>query len=318
MKFVVLFAALVCVSTAFPEFTVDVLRKELSAFGSGNVESNVVELARSLNLNTLVELITKADLTEMLTGTDGLTIFGPTDDAFGKLPLKVKEELEKDKNFLTDVLLYHVIESEIYSTKLKNELLVPSCLESTSVRINIYDKLVPELVTATGSPISKPDNVATNGVIHVLDRVMFPIPLNDILTLVSSTGNFSTLLKAIEVSGIKDLLKGGPYTLFAPTNKAFEKLPPGKLDGLLANKDELQKILSRHLVNGTMFSAALKRVDKVTTRENDVVTIGISSNGDLSVEKANVIIADAATTNGVVHVIDTMLLPPNVVYSERH
>ncbi|XP_033125098.1 uncharacterized protein sll1483-like [Anneissia japonica] len=310
MNSIILLAALVCVSSAFPEFTVDVLRKELSAFGSGNVESNVVELAKTLNLNTLVELITVADLAEEL--TDHLTVFGPTDDAFDELPEDVMAAIKNDVQMLTDVLHYHILGTKVYFKQLKkNELLLPSLLKSTSVRINTYG----ELTTATGSPISKPDNCATNGVIHVVDRVMFPIPMNDMLTLVKHNGNFTTLLKAIEVSGFADTLKGGPYTLFAPTNDAFDKLPPGTLDKLLGNKDELFKILSYHLVNGTFFSAALKRVGKVKTTTTDDVTINVSSDGGLSLNnKATVIIADAATTNGVAHVIDTVLLPPNVVF----
>ncbi|XP_033120366.1 transforming growth factor-beta-induced protein ig-h3-like [Anneissia japonica] len=309
MKSVVLLATLVCVSSAFPEFTVDVLRKELSEFGSGNFESNVVELAKTLNLNTLVELITEAGIAEELTGD--LTVFGPTDDAFEELPKGVMAAIKNDVQMLTDVLRYHILGTKVHFNQLKkNELLLPSLLKSTSVRINTYG----ELTTATGSPISKPDNIATNGVIHVVDRVMFPIPMNDMLTLVSNNANFSTLLKAIRVSGFADTLKGGPYTLFAPTNEAFNKLPPGTLGKLLGNKDELFRILSYHLVNGTFFSAELKRVDKVKTTTTDDITIKISS-GELSVnDKATVIIADAATTNGVAHVIDTVLLPPNVVF----
>jgi len=135
----------------------------------------------------------------------------------------------------------------------------------------------------------------------------------DIVSLAVKTDMLSTLVAAVKQAGLVETLKGdGPFTVFAPTNAAFEALPDGVLDLLLMpeNKDKLIKVLTYHVVSGTVMSGDLKDGQKPSTVEgsNVVITKGY---GKVKVNSAEVIKADISASNGVVHVIDTVILPPD-------
>jgi len=124
-------------------------------------------------------------------------------------------------------------------------------------------------------------------------------------------GHFTTLVSAVKAAGLVDTLKGpGPFTVFAPTDEAFAKLPAGTLDSLLKpeNKAKLQKILTYHVVAGKVMAADVMKLSSAKTVEGENVTISVK-NGAVMVDNANVTKADIMTSNGVIHVIDTVLLP---------
>ena len=124
-------------------------------------------------------------------------------------------------------------------------------------------------------------------------------------------GKFNTLVAAVKAAGLVDTLKGpGPFTVFAPTDEAFAKLPAGTLESLLKpeNKPKLQSILTYHVVSGKVMAADVVKLSSAKTVEGGSVTIKTSSSG-VMVNNATVIKTDIATSNGVIHVIDTVLLP---------
>jgi uncharacterized surface protein with fasciclin (FAS1) repeats len=133
-------------------------------------------------------------------------------------------------------------------------------------------------------------------------------PQADIIDTAKSAGSFNTLLAAIDAAGLTDTLKGkGPYTVFAPTDEAFAKLPPGTVDALLKDKEKLAKILTYHVVSGQVLAKDVKP-GKVTTVQGGKLTITRGNNG-VKVDKANVVATDVLATNGVIHVIDTVVIP---------
>jgi uncharacterized surface protein with fasciclin (FAS1) repeats len=282
-------------------------------FGAAFAQTdNLVQLATKLGANTLVKLVTDAGLAQTLTTGGPFTVFGPTDAAFAKVPKAILDKLMKDKKLLADVLKYHVNAGRVYSSSLSNELLDPSLLmvdgKAADIRINIYPG---SKVTADGSPIVLVDQNATNGVIHVLDRVMYPIPLRSIpVEITEQRGRFSTLLTAVTKANLVTTLSGGPFTLFAPTNDAFAKVPPEILNKLLANVTALTDVLTYHVISGTIFSAGLSNGEMAKTVEGKPVNVQIGADG-VMINTAKVIEADLAVTNGVIHVIDTVLLPPS-------
>jgi uncharacterized surface protein with fasciclin (FAS1) repeats len=134
----------------------------------------------------------------------------------------------------------------------------------------------------------------------------------DIVDVAAGNGSFNTLVAAAKAAGLVDAIKGdGPLTVFAPTDDAFAALPDGTLDSLLKpeNKDQLKAILLYHVVSGKVMSADLKGTINAETLEGDKVKIVASSSG-VTVNGANVVKADVAASNGVIHVIDAVLLPP--------
>jgi len=133
----------------------------------------------------------------------------------------------------------------------------------------------------------------------------------DIVDTAVAAGEFTTLAKALQAAGLVDTLKGaGPFTVFAPTDAAFAKLPPGTLDDLLKpeNKEKLTKILTYHVVPGEVTAKQAVKMDEAKTVEGDDVKI-MTKGGKVYVNNAQVIKPDVKASNGVIHVIDTVLLP---------
>ncbi len=134
-------------------------------------------------------------------------------------------------------------------------------------------------------------------------------PAGDIVDVAVGAGSFDTLVAAIKAAGLVDTLKGdGPFTVFAPTDEAFAKIPAADLDALLADKEKLTAVLTYHVVPGKVMAADVVKLDSAKTVEGDSVTI-VVSDGGVKVDDANVVKTDIVTSNGVIHVIDTVLMP---------
>lgn len=137
-----------------------------------------------------------------------------------------------------------------------------------------------------------------------------PAPTKDIVDLAAEAGTFTTLLSAIDAAGLKDTLKGaGPFTVFAPNDEAFAKLPKGELDKLLKNKKKLEALLKYHVISGAVKAADAAATPTATALSGEAITIDATSGVKLN-GAATVVTADLAATNGVIHVIDTVLTPP--------
>lgn len=131
----------------------------------------------------------------------------------------------------------------------------------------------------------------------------------DIVTAATQAGSFSTLLTALKEAGLADTLKGnGPFTVFAPTDEAFAKLPAGTLEALLKDKAKLQAILTYHVVSGTLDSKSVLAGAPLKTLQGQMLTAK-ASEGKVNIDQAQLLKADLECSNGVIHVIDTVLIP---------
>ncbi|MEM7139203.1 MAG: fasciclin domain-containing protein [Myxococcota bacterium] len=145
----------------------------------------------------------------------------------------------------------------------------------------------------------------------VKDAAVEAIPEKNIVTVAATAGDFNTLVAAVKAAGLVDTLSGeGPFTVFAPTDAAFAKLPPGTIDDLLlpANKDKLVAILTYHVVPGEVMAADVVNLSSATTVEGGDLAISASDAG-VMVNDAKVIATDVEASNGVIHVVDTVLIP---------
>jgi uncharacterized surface protein with fasciclin (FAS1) repeats len=166
-------------------------------------------------------------------------------------------------------------------------------------------------VTIDKANVTKTDIKATNGVIHVIDNVILPSP-KDVVQTAIDNGNFKTLAALLTTAGLVDTLKGdGPFTVFAPTDAAFAKLPKETVDSLMKpeGKELLTQILTYHVVSGSrIFSdAAAKGASVSTVNGKEIKTM--SKDGKVMINDATVSTADIDAKNGVIHVIDTVLMP---------
>jgi len=191
--------------------------------------------------------------------------------------------------------------------------------KNKNLRINTYPRKFhkgAKLITASGSPVLKADNNATNGVIHLVGKVITSIPVDTAGDVVAKCPDFKILNKCLNITGLSGALKGdGPLTLFAPTNEAFKKLPPGVLKMLLNNSTALKEVLLYHVVNLTYYAAGLVNYDNVTTLEGDVIKVRICPKYRvLMVNNARVTYPDVSTYNGVMHSINRVLVPPSLTH----
>jgi len=155
------------------------------------------------------------------------------------------------------------------------------------------------------------------GLVAALVAVAAPLataqaPSKDIVDTAVAAGSFNTLAKALQAAGLVDTLKGkGPFTVFAPTDEAFAKLPAGTLEDLLKpeNKAKLTQILTYHVVPGKVGSAQVVKMTSAKAVSGDTITIKTSGK-TVMVNNATVVKADIPASNGVIHVIDTVILPP--------
>merc|ERR1712183_758072 len=205
---------------------------------SATKAGNIAEELTAAGATTLVDFVVKAGLAETLSGPGPFTVFAPDNAAFAKLPADLVATLTGDVELLKKVLLFHVASGNVMSKDISNDITVDS-VEGSPLRANVYlkSKYYDGFVTVNGKRVKKADIVADNGVIHMVTDVIYPFPTGNIAEVVTSDERFSTLLAAVGAAGLADTLAtGGPFTVFAPTNDAFAKVPKDALYGLLADK----------------------------------------------------------------------------------
>lgn len=272
-----------------------------------DADKTLPELAADLGLTTLVKLVERANLTDALSGPGPLTVFGPTNAAFKMLPKPIVNILLHNSSILAMVLEYHVLPGNFLSTNLSNDLLLKS-VQGKDVRINVYKD--GKVITASGRPVTLADQKASNGVLHEVRGVLLP-PAGTIAYVLANAPFFKTLNTAVKAAGLGAKLSStGPLTLFAPSDRAFARIPAKCLDRLMKNTTLLTKVLTYHVVASTAYSAGLSCGDEITTLEGS--KLKITRMGKLRVNYAKVIFADGTTTNGVIHVINRVLIPPDL------
>ena len=273
------------------------------------VKLDIVDLAVvNGSFETLVAAVQAAGLVETLKGEGPFTVFAPTDEAFAKLPEGTVETLLKPENkqMLTDILLYHVVPGSVPAADVSDGLIADSALGTS-----LFFKVDMGKVYINEAEIVMTDVEASNGIIHVIDTVILPKDIVDAAVF----NKFDTLVAAVQAAELVDTLKGeGPFTVFAPTNDAFAKLPEGTLDSLLKpeNKQQLTDILLYHVVPGSVPAADVS--DGLIADSALGTSLFFKVDMDkVYINEAEIIVTDIKTTNGIIHVIDTVILPKDIV-----
>lgn len=271
------------------------------------------------NFTMLVAALQSTGLDTVLSDLDSdFTVFAPSDDAFAKLPAGTLDSLTSEQ--LTNILLYHVLSGEVLAD---GAITVAQSMENMITMAN-SDKaslsFVDSMLFVNGSKVSTADVMADNGVIHVLDNVLLPpaqmaTPSQNIVEVaVADPDNFSTLVTALTAADLVTTLSDDDamFTVFAPTNAAFAAIDPDALSALLADADALTNVLLTHVVGGSTLSsldAYAANGKMLTTASGTAINVAIDAEtGMLVIGGANVVISDIYTTNGVIHVIDRVIL----------
>jgi len=275
---------------------------------------DIIETATEAGFETLLDAIDGAGLTETLQGEGPFTVFAPTDEAFAALGDALGAVVAQP-NLLEDVLLTHVLAGETYAESVTDGLTV-----TTLSGVDITFSVTADGVFINDTiEITMTDIEASNGVIHVIDAVIVPADETrnaveyaiDASVQEGDDAEFTVLVAAVVAAELAEALSGeGPFTIFAPTDAAFtaaiEALDTTAED-LLA-RDDLASILQYHVVSGKVMSGDLTDGQTAETLQGQSVTIGVSDTG-VTVDGANVIVPDVEVSNGVIHVIDAVILP---------
>jgi transforming growth factor-beta-induced protein len=252
------------------------------------------------SFTTLVKAVQEAGLVEALSGPGPLTVFAPTDEAFAEIPAETLNSLLQDKEKLTSVLTYHVVAGNLLGAQVvrKNSIIT---LQGGALSVDVSDG-----IKVDGANIIETDIRASNGRIHVIDKVLMP---KNIVETAVGAGIFNTLVTAVQEAGLVDVLSGpGPFTVFAPTDAAFAKVPASMLNDLLADKEKLAQVLTYHVVPGKLMAEDVVAMDKIKTVQGSEITVNYDCSG-VMVDNAMVVNTDIVTSNGVIHVIDAVILP---------
>ena len=289
----------------------------LQACGGGDDEPqrNIVEVAQNTpELSILVEAVVAAGLAPALsTGT--LTVFAPTNAAFAALLTELgvtKEALLANKPLLTAVLTYHVLGSTVVRADVPlGKAITP--LSGGFFKIENAGGLKVTDGRNRVTNITTTDIQASNGVVHLVDRVLLPAD-KDIVATASALPDFSILVEAVAAAGLVGTLQGaGPFTVFAPTNAAFAALLMElgvTKEALLADKALLTTVLTYHVIPSRVLKAEVPLNTPIATVQGQTLTVNASLViTDQRMRQSNIVVADVFTSNGVIHAVDKVILP---------
>jgi len=310
---IALAAALACGGVASAQQICPLSGKPISvsaARPAAHADKTIVETAVGVeDLSTLVAAVKQGQLVETLSGKGPFTVFAPLNSAFAKLPKEVIAELLKDENRadLQAILTYHVVPGKVMAADVV-KLKEAKTANGASVQIKVEDGKV----FINDAQVVKTDIVCSNGVVHLIDSVILPpAPLPTIVDAAIGNENFSTLVALVKHAGLVETLSGeGPFTVFAPTNAAFAKLPKETVDALLsdAGKAQLGAILTYHVVPGSVKAADVVKLTAAKTAQGQSVKIKVQD-GKVFIDGAQVVVTDIECSNGIIHVIDSVILP---------
>ena len=266
-------------------------------------DKNIVQTALAAGqFNTLASLLTKAGLVDTLSTGGPFTVFAPTDAAFAKVPKATLDALAKNPAQLKSVLLYHVVAGSVTAADVV-KLNSAKTLNGSSVLIKVNEGDV----FVNQAKVTTPDVMASNGVIHVINKVL--IPPKNIVATAKAAGKFTILTSLLKKSGLAGTLaKKGPFTVFAPTDAAFAKVPKATLKALAKNKAKLRAVLLYHVAKGQVTAAQAMKLRSVKTLNGKPLSIRVSG-GKVLVGGATVTKADVLASNGVIHVVNKVLIP---------
>jgi transforming growth factor-beta-induced protein len=312
-------------SIAISALTLSVIAPQ--AFAS---TGDIVDIAsKAPQFSTLVTALKAADLVTALQDVGPFTVVAPNNDAFKALPAGVLEKLllPVNKPELQKILKYHVVSGSAKASDLitvaQSTTPTVKTLEGSNINLSV---IATDLVLNNTSKVIATDIVATNGIVHEINQVLIPptfdptklkseVKLVNIVKTAVANPDFSTLVKALKAACIDEkLIQKGPFTVLAPNNAAFAKIPADVLEKLLLheNKHVLAKILNYHIISGS-FDAS--QIGKLTTaKTNSGSSINITNNNNMLTINGNtkVIATDINSSNGIIHVIDSVLIPSDV------
>ncbi|GFO09341.1 transforming growth factor-beta-induced protein ig-h3 [Plakobranchus ocellatus] len=272
---------------------------------------SLMEDLADANCTALVDLLKSTGLDKEVE-SGYLTLFAPTNDAFKMLPDDLTKTVTGNATILAAVLSFHATSSIFRAQDAVPNMLIDTVLKGSKIRVNIYDdKAGGSIVAVNGAKVIKADIPASNGIVHIIDRVMFP-PAGTFYELVSMSEAHTELKKVIDSVSYKNVLDSHTGTFFAPTDDAFKALEAQlkargvNLDG---NSVAVKEFIDYHVLDTVVYSVGAKTGMYDTWNHGERLGVTMMANGTAKINQATVILGDIPATNGVMHVIDSVLIP---------
>uniref|UniRef100_A0A674NSN7 Transforming growth factor-beta-induced protein ig-h3 n=1 Tax=Takifugu rubripes TaxID=31033 RepID=A0A674NSN7_TAKRU len=249
----------------------------------------------------------RAKLKEEIEGPGSFTFFAPSNKAWAALPTEILDALVSNVNIeLLNALHYHMVNRRLTSEELKHGSSFASMYLDFPVHIHHYSN---GIVTVNCARLIKPDQRASNGIVHVVDRVITAIS-NNVNAIIDLDDNLERLRAAMAAAGLTSLLEGeGSYTVFAPTNEAFQKIPQETLNRILGDPVALRDLLNFHMLRHVQCSESIVSGSAMETLQGATLEVGCDGDQMTLNGKAIVTKRDQLGTNGVVHYVSELLIP---------
>nr|XP_054759761.1 periostin-like [Lytechinus pictus] len=285
-----------------------------------STRDDVLDMLAILGLREASKIAEQVNMRQMLKDEQlaSVTLCLPNDEAVQKWKKELPDKLKPDQASLKQLVRAWVIPGTIRSTDVVNNQKVQS-LNGAKLRFNVYNQ-VKKVVTVNGAKIVKADNMASNGLVQVVDKVIYPLPVGNVVETLEDNEAFSIVSDLLKHADLVDLAVSDPVTVLVPTNAAFYALPSGALSDLLRNRTKLRNILKNHVISDVRYSASLSSGQRLRTSQGSEISVTIE-NGKIILNKerdpskaSQVIKADIPTTNGVIHVIDRVIIPSQEHY----
>ena len=266
------------------------------------------------NFSSLLGYFSQADLVDTLSNGQGITLFAPTNDAFKTLTeaasdVEVNLKTEEWQNHLEDLLYHHVLPTVVPSSDITDGLSVTTLNEDDIYfTVSITNGGGTGIFVNTDAEVVEADIDAINGIIHAIDDVILPSWFsNSIMKLAEGTSDLSTLVDLVVQAGFSGTLsEAGPYTVFAPTNAAFlDSLFGG---GTSISADQLSSILTYHVLKGIYADTDLRDGLILTTLQGEKLTFKSTKENGEFVNDKRIIIPNILANNGIIHIIDGVLI----------
>lgn len=249
----------------------------------------------------------RAQLKDEIEGPGSFTFFAPSNVAWAALPTEILDALVSNVNIeLLNALHYHMVNRRLTSNELRHGSSFTSMYQDFPVHIHHYSN---GIVTVNCARLIKPDQHATNGIVHVVDRVITAVS-NNVQTVLDIDDDLETLRTAMAAAGLTTVLESeGQYTLFAPTNEAFEKIPQETLNRILGDPVALKDLLNYHILKHMQCAESIVSGTPMETLQGTVLEVGCDGDEMTLNGKAIITKKDQLGTNGVVHYINELLIP---------
>ncbi|XP_023236689.1 transforming growth factor-beta-induced protein ig-h3-like [Centruroides sculpturatus] len=263
---------------------------------------SVLDATMGQGIDEFIGLLNQSGYLDSFQDGNEYTIFVPTDEALNSLPPTLRSTLKKQPKKLQKTLKHHIVPSLVDPDHIPNDMTLPTLLPNKNIRINKYE----DATTASGAKIVKPPIRVGNVQIVPVNQVLVP-PVGDLHRTVTKSPLMKQFSKLIEISGLEDEIKqGGPYTLFAPSKKAFKKMSSEEYNRLITDPNLAKEFVLRHLVRGTHYTNGIKDGSTLTSENGHELKL-MNKPDCLGVNGVNFSFSDINTTNGVIHVIDDVL-----------